>query len=125
MSHLQIGINGLGRIGRLVCRLGFDSLNIQAINGRCSAQTAAHLLKYDSVHGTWDREVGYQKNALIIERRAIPYFQEEKTGKYSLEETWYRCGDGMYGSFQKTGRLTKTSSGWCQKGFDIRTGGRG
>ena len=78
MSQLKIGINGLGRIGRLVCRLGFDSLNIQAINGRCSAETAAHLLKYDSVHGTWDREVSHEKDSLIIDGQVIPYFQEEK-----------------------------------------------
>ena len=80
MSQFKIGINGLGRIGRRVFRLGFDSLNIQAVNGRGSPEMSAHLLKYDSAHGVWDREVRAGKDSLIIDGKSIPYFQKSNPG---------------------------------------------
>ena len=115
MSQLQIGINGLGRIGRLVCRLGFDSLNIQAINGRCAPKTAAHLLKYDSVHGTWDREVSYQENALIIEGRVIPYFQKEKPEDIPWKKYGIDVVAECTGAFKKQEDLQKHLAAGAKK----------
>jgi len=52
-------LNGFGRIGRLVFRYAFEDplLDILHVNDVCSCESAAYLIKYDSVHGTWDKEV--------------------------------------------------------------------
>ena len=52
-------VNGFGRIGRLVFRYAWDDplLDVVHVNDVCSAESAAYLIKYDSVHGTWDKEV--------------------------------------------------------------------
>ncbi|MEI8134065.1 MAG: type I glyceraldehyde-3-phosphate dehydrogenase [bacterium] len=65
---IKIGINGFGRIGRLVFRRamqlgGFDFV---AINDLTDAKTLAHLLKYDSTHGRFNKEVTVDGNDLII-----------------------------------------------------------
>jgi len=56
---VNIAINGFGRIGRLLLRVGFKekNLNFVAINDLSDADTLAHLLKYDSVHGTFDADI--------------------------------------------------------------------
>jgi glyceraldehyde 3-phosphate dehydrogenase len=56
---IKVGINGFGRIGRLVFRACEDDPNIEvvAVNDLTDAATLAHLLKYDSVHGIWERDV--------------------------------------------------------------------
>ena len=77
MSQLKIGINGLGRIGRLVFRLGFDSLDIVAVNGRGSAEIMGHLLNYDSVHGKWNKEVKIKENLFQVGNKSIAYLQEK------------------------------------------------
>ena len=53
------GINGFGRIGRLVFRYVFDDplLDVVHVNDLCSCESAAYLIKYDSIHGTWDKDV--------------------------------------------------------------------
>ena len=115
MSQLKTGINGWGRIGRLVCRLGFDSLNIKAVNGRCSPETAAHLLKYDSVHGTWDREVSHKKDSLIIDNQTIPYFQEEKPENIPWEKLQVDVVAECTGAFKKQQDLQKHLTGGAKK----------
>lgn len=52
-------VNGFGRIGRLVFRYAWEDplLDIIHVNDLCSVESAAYLIKYDSVHGTWDKEV--------------------------------------------------------------------
>ena len=96
-----MGINGLGRIGRLIVRLDFDRLNIRAINGRRPPETAAHLLKYDSVHGVWNREVGYKKDALIIAGRTVPYFQIADPGDIPWEKRGVAVVAECTGAFKK------------------------
>ncbi len=56
---IRLGINGFGRIGRLVLRatLKHPNVEIAAVNDLTDAATMAHLLKYDSVHGKLDQEV--------------------------------------------------------------------
>lgn len=70
MSKIKIGINGFGRIGRLALRAawGWPELEFVAINdpgGDC--ETLAHLLNFDSVHGTWDREAVAQDGSIVID----------------------------------------------------------
>ena len=76
-SSLKVGINGFGRIGRLVFRQGFDSLNIVAINGTSSASQMAHFLKYDTLHRIWDKKISVKNEQMIIDGRKIFCFQEK------------------------------------------------
>jgi glyceraldehyde 3-phosphate dehydrogenase len=73
---VKIGINGFGRIGRNFVRAaqGFSDLEIVAINDLTDAQTLAHLLKYDSVHGTFNAEVKPSENSILVNRKEIKVF---------------------------------------------------
>jgi glyceraldehyde 3-phosphate dehydrogenase len=65
---IKIGINGFGRIGRLVFRRAMElgGFDFVAINDLTDAKTLAHLLKYDSTHGRFDKEVTVDGNDLIV-----------------------------------------------------------
>ncbi|KAB5486549.1 MULTISPECIES: type I glyceraldehyde-3-phosphate dehydrogenase [Flagellimonas] len=73
MKVIRIGINGFGRIGRTLFRLLEKHPNIQvvAINDLADATTLAHLLKYDSIHGTLDADVRSEGNSIIVNDRKI------------------------------------------------------
>lgn len=75
---LRVGINGFGRIGRGVFRAAFDNPNIEVvgINDITSAETLAHLLKYDSVHKIFPQEVDFTENSLIVNDKEIPISKE-------------------------------------------------
>ncbi len=62
---VKVAVNGFGRIGRLVFRFAWEdpTLEIVHVNDLCSCESAAYLLKYDSVHGTWNREVKTMESA--------------------------------------------------------------
>jgi glyceraldehyde 3-phosphate dehydrogenase len=72
-NMVKIGINGFGRIGRLVFRHAFNDpeVEIVAINDLTDAKTLAHLLKYDSVHGILDAEVSYTDNSIVVDGKEI------------------------------------------------------
>ena len=73
MGQLKIGINGFGRIGRTFFRLLNDRTahQVVAVNDLGDAQTLAHLLKYDSIHGVYAKNVGHSDNCLIIDDHKI------------------------------------------------------
>ncbi|WP_419902995.1 type I glyceraldehyde-3-phosphate dehydrogenase [Kiloniella sp.] len=77
---VRVAINGFGRIGRLVLRAiiesGRDDIEVVAINDLASAQANAHLLKYDSVHGTLRKSIKADDGALIIEGKRIAALSE-------------------------------------------------
>jgi glyceraldehyde 3-phosphate dehydrogenase len=68
----RVGINGFGRIGRLIVRAGIndDDIEFVAVNDITDASTLAHLLKYDSSHGTFD-DVGVDGDTLVVKGRRI------------------------------------------------------
>jgi len=70
---VRVGINGFGRIGRLVFRDGFchPDLEIVAVNDLTDPKTNAHLLKYDSVHGIYDKEVSATENGIVVDGTEI------------------------------------------------------
>lgn len=72
MAKLRVGINGFGRIGRIMFRAGFEQLDVVGINNLGDSQLAAHLLKYDSTHGRFDGEVKAEEKALIVNGKKIP-----------------------------------------------------
>lgn len=77
---VKVGINGFGRIGRLVARALFESgrtdIELVAINDLTDTHTNAHLLKYDSVHGRSPFEIGYEGNTLIVNGKKIVVHQQ-------------------------------------------------
>ena len=73
MKKIKIGINGFGRIGRLVFRAAIKSNNIDivAINDIVDIDYILYMLKYDSTHGKFFKEVRIEKNFLIIDSHKI------------------------------------------------------
>lgn len=72
---IKVGINGFGRMGRLGFRAGFShsEYDIIQLNEACgTAETAAHLLEYDSVHGRWEKSISSTKDTIIIDDTEIP-----------------------------------------------------
>ena len=70
---IKIGINGFGRIGRLVFRSAMkqSDVSILAINDLLDVHHLAYLLKYDSVHGQYDGEISVKGNNLIVDDEEI------------------------------------------------------
>ncbi|WP_248928116.1 type I glyceraldehyde-3-phosphate dehydrogenase [Paenibacillus hamazuiensis] len=70
-----VGISGMGRIGRLLVRHIFSSseplVDLKAINCTYPAETIAHLLKYDTVHGRWNADISVKDGHLVINGRTI------------------------------------------------------
>ncbi len=76
---IKIGINGFGRIGRLVFRRGLEVEGIEfvGINDITDAKTLAHLLKYDSVHGKFSGTVTHTDNSIIVNGKSYPVMAEK------------------------------------------------
>ncbi|WP_339226152.1 type I glyceraldehyde-3-phosphate dehydrogenase [Oceanobacillus sp. FSL K6-2867] len=79
-----IGVSGTGRIGRLLIRKivssEYSKLDLTAINSIYPIETVAHLLKYDTVHGTWDADISVQGEELIINGHHIQVVNERDPG---------------------------------------------
>ena len=77
---IKIGINGLGRIGRMLIRAVIESKNenieINHINNRSSSEVGYSLLKYDSINGKFKADINYDKSNLIINNKKISYSRE-------------------------------------------------
>ena len=74
---VKIGINGFGRIGRLVFRIAQDAgVDVVGVNDITNAATLAHLLKYDSVHGKYSGTVTSSEGKLTVNGRDIPITAE-------------------------------------------------
>lgn len=80
---IRIGINGFGRIGRQVFRAAseIDEIEIVAVNDLTDASMLAHLLKYDSVHGTFPHEVKADGSDLVVAGEKLKVFSERDPGK--------------------------------------------
>jgi len=79
---MKVGINGFGRIGRLVFRAAQDKdIEFVGINDITDVNTLAHLLKYDSVHGKFPGEVKVEGNNLIVNGKTIPITAERDPAK--------------------------------------------
>ena len=77
---IKIGINGLGRIGRMVIRSiiegKYSNFEIKHINNRTGPEVSSNLLKYDSIHGKFNSKIKFSKNKIIIEKHKISFSQE-------------------------------------------------
>ena len=77
---IKIGINGMGRIGRMVVRAIVESndkdILIKHINNRSNLKTTSSLLKYDSIHGKFDANINFSEKHLTINKNKISFSQE-------------------------------------------------
>lgn len=76
---VNVAINGFGRIGRQAFRAAWEkkTVKIVGINDLTDARTLAHLLRYDTAYGTWQKEISYDDTNLIVEGKKIPVFAEK------------------------------------------------
>nr|HPM00295.1 type I glyceraldehyde-3-phosphate dehydrogenase [Bacillota bacterium] len=101
---LRVGINGFGRIGRPVFKIASekfgDDAEIVLINDLTDTKTLAHLLKYDSTYGRYDRDVQAKEHSLVIDGKEIEICAETKPENI-------RWGDyGVDVVIESTGRFT-------------------
>ena len=90
---VRVGINGFGRIGRNVFRacLGETGLDFVAANDITDAETLAHLLKFDSVHGRIAAEVQHTERSLVVNGKEIQVLAERDPGNLP----WRKLGVGL------------------------------
>ena len=85
MAKIKVGINGVGRIGRTLIRQMISSsseqIELVAVNNPGDAYTYAHLIKYDSVHGTLPHKVALEGDFLQIDNHQIRFFTEKDPSK--------------------------------------------
>ena len=81
---IKIGINGMGRIGRMILRSIFEGnkdIEIKHINNRTNSETCSNLLKYDSIHGKFKADISFNEKNLIINNSRISFGQETDLNK--------------------------------------------
>ena len=78
MMSIKVGINGFGRIGRMMlrCSLNHPEIEIVGINDLCPADHLVYILKYDTMHGKFAGTVSAGENCIIVNGREIPIFAE-------------------------------------------------
>ena len=80
---IKVGINGFGRIGRMVlrCSLQHPEIEIVGINDLCPADYLAYMLKYDTMHGRFQADVSSSDKGIIVNGRSIPVYAEPDQGE--------------------------------------------
>ena len=100
---IKVGINGMGRIGRMVIRAiienNYKDISIKHINNRSSLETTCSLLKYDSIHGKFNANINFNEKNLIINKNEISFSQET-----NLENINWKNHDVDY-VFECTGKF--------------------
>ena len=101
---IRVGINGFGRIGRQVLRAakeqGVADLDFVAVNDLTDTKTLAHLFKYDSVHRTYDGDVGAAEGSITVDGDEIRILSEKDPGALPWKEL------GVDIVLESTGRFT-------------------
>lgn len=85
---MKIAINGFGRIGRAAAKIILDQENCEliAINDLGDIAGLAHLMKYDSCYGIYDKEVGFDENELIVNNKKIHFYSQKDPAKLPWRE---------------------------------------
>jgi len=103
---IKVGINGFGRMGRLGMRAGWEMENFEVVQVNetaCGAECSAHLLKFDSVHGTWPVDCATNGEILLVDGRQIAHSSNQTIG----ETDWSGCDIVIEatGAFRKVEQL--------------------
>lgn len=110
MAKIKIGINGMGRIGRTIIRECFNreiaDLEIVAVNNPGDPKTYVHLLKRDSIHGTFSKEVKFENKTLKIANQDIRFYSEKDPAKIPWSETGVQIVIDATGRFKNKETLS-------------------
>lgn len=113
---IKVGINGFGRIGRNLLRASLqEDIDFVAVNDITDPQTLAHLLKYDSVLGILEGEVGYGENWISVNGRKFRVFAEKDPAKVPWEEVGAEIVVESSGLFTKREDASKHLRGPVKK----------
>ncbi len=108
MARLRVGINGFGRIGRIVFRAGYDKVDFVGINNLGGDGAAhAHLLKYDSTHGIFKGDVHGEGNTITVDGKAIPMSAEADPAKIPWKDWGVDVVLECTGAFKKKSDFLK------------------
>lgn len=105
---VKVAVNGFGRIGRLVFRYAWDdpTLEIVHVNDLCAVESAAYLVKYDSVHGTWDKNVVQEKDGEFkVDNKVVTFSQEKDYTNIDFKQMGVEMVLECTGKFLKTDTL--------------------
>jgi glyceraldehyde 3-phosphate dehydrogenase len=104
---IRVGINGFGRIGRNVLRAGLkkEGLEFVAVNDLTDANTLAHLLKYDSVHGKFGARVEAKGDGMKVDGKEIKVFALKDPGQLPWKDL------GVDVVLESTGKFTDRAGG--------------
>jgi len=104
LAKIKVGINGFGRIGRLLYRAAVETgadIDFVAVNDITDAKTLAHLLKYDSVHRTMDAEISAEANSIVVNGKELMVLAEREPAQLPWKQL------GVYLVVESTGLFTK------------------
>ena len=87
---IKIGINGMGRIGRMIVRSivenNYSNFEIKHINNRTNSESCSNLLKHDSIHGKFNADIKFDQNNLLINKNKITFSQETDISKINWKK---------------------------------------
>ena len=114
---IKVGINGFGRIGRLVLKAAHtrDNIDFVAINDLTDAKTLAQLLKYDSTHGRFPGEVSAEGDNLIIDGKSVKIFAEKDPSKIPWKQLGVKVVIESTGVFRKREQIAMHLAGGAEK----------
>ncbi|MDZ7821853.1 MAG: type I glyceraldehyde-3-phosphate dehydrogenase [Candidatus Marinimicrobia bacterium] len=106
---IRVGINGFGRIGRLVFRelQNRKDLEVVAINDLTDAKTLAHLLKYDSVHKKYNGDVSSKEDSIVVDGKAIRVYSEKDPAQLPWKDLGVEYVVEATGVFRKRDQIAK------------------
>jgi glyceraldehyde 3-phosphate dehydrogenase len=114
-AKVKVGINGFGRIGRILFRDGFEKLDIVGINDLTDAKTLAHLLKYDSTHGIFAGTVTYDEASITVNGKRIPISKEKDPAKIPWKALGCEVVLECTGAFKKKEDFMKHIEGGAKR----------
>ena len=119
---IKVGINGFGRIGRLVFRAGLEHEGVEfvGINDLITPDYMAYMLRYDTVHGQFKGTISYTENSIIVNGKEIPVFSI----KNPAELPWGKVGAEYvvesHGPVPVQGQGAGPHRRGCQEGHHVR-----
>ena len=114
---IRVGVNGFGRIGRVFFRttLGTNDIEVVGVNDLADAQTLAHLLKHDSVHGNLRAEVAAKGESIFVDGREIRVCAIKDPGALPWKELGVDVVVESTGIFRDTAAASKHLSAGAKK----------
>ncbi|MBN2412005.1 type I glyceraldehyde-3-phosphate dehydrogenase [candidate division KSB1 bacterium] len=114
---VKIGINGFGRIGRLVFRVAMErnDLDVLQINDLTDAKTLAHLLKYDSIHGVYNKDIKVDGDSIVVDGKKIKVSAEKDPAALPWSQLGVNIVVESTGVFRKREQIAKHLEAGAQK----------